>query len=215
MIILLNQTDRKRLLITHSLLNSWDYLYKASDEWYHSAYESFIQTLNRIETLPTVAMLNGREFEKLVSAVVFDTQFADYSHKWIYGATEIAAIIKENCTLEQGKLYKEATVNNTDYLLYGVLDWIGCGVIYDVKFKENISNYSVGNYFDGTQHRMYFGLVEGVESFEYLISNGKKVYRESYRREDCRPIEQTISDFEKWLKCYNLWNIYVEKWTAK
>ena len=207
-------TNQKRLLVTHSLLNSWDYLYKASDEWYNSAYQSFMNTLNRVDTEPTQAMLNGLELERLVSDIIAEKSL-DCSHDWITGASEIADIIRQNCKLEQGKLYKEATVNNVDYLLYGVLDWIGGGIIYDVKFKQNISNYSVGNYFDGTQHRMYFALVDGADSFEYLISNGKKVYRETYTRQECRPIEQTISDFEKWLKCCNLWEIYVEKWTAK
>ena len=203
-----------RLLITHSLLNAWDYIYKASDEWRDNAYSSFIQTLNRVEITPTQAMLNGLEFEKLVSDIVYDRPVDD-SHKWIDGATRIADIIKQSCNLEQGKVHKDVTVNNIDFLLYGVLDWLGSGIIYDVKFKENIGNYDVGNYFDNTQHRMYFGIVDGADAFEYLISNGRRVYRESYIRQECRPIEQTISDFENWLKTHNLWDIYVDKWTAK
>lgn len=205
--------NQNRLLITHSLLDSWNYVYKATDEWRDSAYSNFLQTLNRVGVTPTQAMLNGREFERLVSDVVNNKE-ADYSHKWIDGATEIADIVREDCSLEQVKLYKDITVNNVNYLLYGILDWLGCGAIYDVKFKENISNYGVGSYFDNTQHRMYFALADGAVRFEYLISNGKKVYRESYRRYECRPIEQTISDFERCLRCCNLWGVYTDKWIA-
>ena len=205
--------SKQKLLITHSLLNSWDYLYKASDEWYSLAYESFITTLNRIDTDPTQAMLHGLAFERLVSDIVTGKP-VDLSHEWIIGATEIADIIKQNCTLEQAKVQKDITVNGIDYLLYGVLDWLGSGIIYDVKFKENISNYAVGHYYDGTQHRMYLTLVGGADTFVYLVSNGKKVYQETYTRQECRPIEQTISDFEKWLKLYDLWGVYTEKWSA-
>jgi hypothetical protein len=159
-------------------------------------------------------MLNGLEFERLVSDVVYGRP-VDSSHKWIEGATEIAGIVKGNCTLEQGKVSKDISVNNVDYLLYGVVDWVGSGIIYDVKFKENIGNYDVGNYFDGTQHRTYFAVIDGADTFEYLISNGRKVYREAYNRNEIRPIDQTIADFERWLKCYNLWDVYTGKWSAK
>lgn len=209
-----NPKTSNRLLVTHSLLNAWDYLYKASDEWRGSVYDSFMQTLNRVEVTPTQAMLNGREFEQLVSDIVVGKS-VDGSHKWIDGASEISGIVKSSHMLEQAKVYKDMTVNNVDYLLYGILDWLGAGTIHDVKYKENISNYDVGSYFDGTQHRMYFAIVDGADRFEYLISNGRKVYRERYTRQECRPIEQTISDFERWLKCYNLWDIYTEKWAAR
>jgi hypothetical protein len=173
-----------------------------------------MQTLNRVEITPTQAMLNGREFEQLVSDIAFDRP-ADDSHKWYDGAFEIAGIVKQNCNLEQARIQKDIAVNGINYLLYGVLDWLGGGIIYDVKFKENIGNYNVGNYFGGTQHRMYFAIADGADTFEYLISNGRRVYREAYARQECVPIHQTISDFEKWLKTYNLWNIYAAKWAAK
>ena len=59
---------------------------------------------------------------------------------------------------------------------------------------------------------MYFELIHGADEFVYLISNGKKVYQETYKRQECRPIAETIAEFEKWLKTYGLWNVYVEKW---
>ena len=105
MIILQNQTNPNRLLVTHSLLNAWDYLYKASDEWYDIAYDSFIATLSRYDTEPTKAMLTGREFEQFVSDIV-SGKLVDCSHKWIEGATEIAGIIKDSCKLEQAKVRK-------------------------------------------------------------------------------------------------------------
>ena len=208
-----HQTEQRPLLITHSLLNSFDYIFRASDDWQDKAHDSFIRTLNRVDIEATSAMLAGREFEQLVCDVVYG-KAVDGSHRWLTGATDIAGIVKGSCTLEQARVHKNMTINGTNYLLYGVLDWLGSGVIFDVKYKENLSNYDVGNYYDNTQHRTYFSLVDGAERFEYLISNGRKVYRESYTRQECRPIQQTISDFERWLKCYGLWGVYVEKWQA-
>jgi len=201
------------MLITHSLLNSWDYLYKASEEYYDTAYDSFLHTLNRFETLPTKAMLSGRGFEQLVSDIISDKEVK--TDEWFTGASEIVDIIRQNCALEQVKVYKDMTINGIDYFLYGVLDWLGSGIIYDIKFKGNLGNYSVGDYHDGTQHRMYFTLVDEADTFIYLISNGHKVYKETYTRQECNPIEQTIVNFENWLKLCNLWDIYVEKWQAK
>jgi len=194
------------------LKNPEDTFDEASQKYINSAYDSFINTLNRIETEPTKSMLAGREFERLVSDVV---NGKDVNHVWLDGATQIAGIIRQDNHFEQVKLFKEVTISDLNYLLYGVLDWFGSGHIYDVKFTENIGNYDVGKYFDNTQHRMYFALTYGADEFAYLISNGHKVYTETYRRDECRPIEVTIVEFAKWLKSYNLWDIYAEKWQTK
>lgn len=93
-------SNQKRLLTTHSLLDSWNYLYKANDDWYNVAYDNFIQTLNRISIEPTKAMLAGHEFERLVSDIVND-KFVDPAHSWVTGATEIAGVINQTGHWEQ------------------------------------------------------------------------------------------------------------------
>jgi len=108
-----------------------------------------------------------------------------------------------------------------DYLLYGVLDWLfedintGSKVIFDIKFKANIGNYHVGDYYENTQHRMYFELAPEAETFVYLISDGRGVCCEEYRRRDCEPIKETIERFEEWLKMFNFWDVYCDKWKCK
>ena len=131
------------------------------------------------------------------------------------GNSKFQNIIKQHCTLEQAKLYKNISVNGINYLLYDVLDWLGSGIIYDIKYKEKIGNYNVGDYFDNTQHRTYFALVDDAYKFVYLISNGSRVYQEAYSRQEYTPIYQTIADFERWLKFYCLWDTYTDKWRAK
>ncbi|MCL2775875.1 MAG: hypothetical protein FWD71_21400 [Oscillospiraceae bacterium] len=56
---------KPRLLVTHSLLNSWNYMLKNTEDifdetiqkYINPAYDSFISTLNRVEVEPTEAML--------------------------------------------------------------------------------------------------------------------------------------------------------------
>lgn len=215
----------KRLLTTHSLLNAWEYIFKANDEETYSgedndspeklkktAYESFLDILNRTSVQPTEAMIAGREFEQLVSVLAgFNADNAVIQTN--IGASKIADIVSGGA--EQVRLSKKVTINGIDYLLYGVLDWLKAGVIYDIKHKQSLYNYDAGDYFDNTQHRMYFALEDGAERFVYLISNNKEVYSEEYRRSEVRRIESTIIEFERWLKAQELWNIYVDKWQVR
>ena len=91
----------------------------------------------------------------------------------------------------------------------------GGKVIYDIKFKNSLRYYSVGDYYENTQRRMYFTLVPDAGSFVYLISDGRKVCSEEYRRADCQPIQETVEEFEKWLKLFDLWDVYADKWKCK
>lgn len=210
-------SKNKRLLMTHSLLNSWDYMFKAHEEYQESAYNGFMRSLNRIRSEPTAAMKKGLEFEQLVTDLIQtpDKFTEDFEHAYLPGALKIAEYLSIPYSVTQMKISRRIEINGIAYLLYGVPDWIGGGVIYDIKFKENLSNYDIGSYLDNTQHRMYFELVPEAEIFKYLISNGHKIYCEEYRREDCRPIQETIIEFEGWLKMYNLWEVYEQKWAAR
>jgi hypothetical protein len=206
--------------MTHSLLNSWEFMHKSGEGLREKAHSDFINSLRRIKTEPSQAMLNGREFEDLVSDYITNPLCREeMEHKWLEGAEAIADIINRDFEYGDGftqvKSNAKVTVNNVDYLLYGVLDWLCGGIIYDIKFKENLGNYSVGNYYDNTQHRMYFELVPEADRFIYLISNGKKIYQEEYLRGESRPIYETVTEFEQWLKDYGLWNIYCENWVCK
>lgn len=63
-----------RYLLTHSLLSSW--LYALKDNPYEDLtaqrdpLAEFVSTLNRVETPPTEAILNGITFEDLATAII-------------------------------------------------------------------------------------------------------------------------------------------------
>lgn len=98
-----------------------------------------------------------------------------------------------------------------DFLLYGRLDNLHAGVIYDTKYT---GRYEVGKYRGSPQTSMYFEITPGSYKFEYIISDGKELYRETYYPDDVEPIMNIINDFIEWLKANNLLEVYQRYWLA-
>ena len=96
-------------------------------------------------------------------------------------------------------------------VLYGRLDVLKAGGIYDIKFSKG---YDRGKYFDSTQHPVYLELIPEARHFTYLISNGTEVWSETYRRDEAPNIYPIITDFLDWLAAQGLLDLYREKWLA-
>ena len=201
-----------RYMITHSLLSSW--IYAMKDNPYEDAttekdpFAEFMKTLRREPTETTEAMWNGIQFENLVTAVLNGT--ADPEDKWYEAAVNVAKRIRGG--ILQCRASKDIEVNGFDILLYGRLDVLLAGVIYDIKFSKS---YDVGKYVDSTQHPTYFELIPEAKEFTYLVSNGTNVWPETYRRDESQDIKVIIADFLAWLSAQGLLEIYKEKWIAK
>ena len=99
-----------------------------------------------------------------------------------------------------------------DLVLYGRLDALKAGTVYDIKFS---GKYERGKYTDSTQHPVYLELIPEADAYSYLVSNGSDLWTETYRREESRDIEPIIYDFLDWLYCMGLMDLYREKWLAK
>lgn len=203
-----------RYLMTHSLLSAWQYA--MSEDPYADAttekapMEDFLKVLRREPRETTEAMQNGLDFEALVyrcARGVYETTNKD--DRWYDAACEIADVIRGGVI--QYKAKKPLTVAGTDILLFGVLDVLKAGTIYDVKFSKS---YDRGKYFDSTQHPAYFELIPEAQDFTYLVSNGSAVYTETYRREETRSIIPVCSDFLLWLQSSRLMDTYKETWVA-
>lgn len=204
--------DDKRFMVTHSLLNSWSYALKENP--YEDAtserdpMQDFLATLRR-EPIPTnEAMQNGIDFEDLVTAVIKGN--ADTGHRWYEAAKEVATII--GGAQLQHKASRTVRISGRDVFLYGRLDALQAGVIYDIKFT---SKYDVGKYFDSTQHPMYLTIVPEAYGFTYLASNGSQVWPEHYRRDETPDIIQTIQHFYAWLDGQGLTEVYLDRWEAR
>lgn len=223
-----------RYLITHSLLSSW--MYAIKDDPFEDAtterdpYAEFLNALNRLPSPPNEAMINGIEFENLVTSIAngtFSPEFhsdgtvnkSSYGNgepmgydkypRWYDAASKVAEIVRGGQF--QLKARKPVNVSGMEFVLFGKLDVLKAGSIYDIKFSKS---YDRGKFFGSTQHPMYLELVPEAQDFTYLVSNGVDVWTESYTREETRSIFPVIADFTGWLKSQGLFQIYAEKWSA-
>ena len=188
--------------ITPTLLNSWQYSIK------NGTLEDFIKILNKEEFEPSESILKGFEYEKYMQENFEETLGGAY----------------------QVKVSKE----HGDYLLYGIIDCLKGGIIYDYKYTKN---YEVGKFFNNHQTLMYLEMVPEAKKMIYLITNKfdetkysdanlkdiekieyavGDIYREEYTK-DMFPetIDSILHKFEEWLKQYNLFDLYAEKWKCK
>lgn len=188
--------------ITPTLLNSWQYNIK------NGTLEDFIKVLNKEEFEPSESILKGFEYEKYMQENFEETLGGTY----------------------QVKVSKEYG----DYLLYGIIDCLKGGIIYDYKYTKN---YEVGKFFNNHQTLMYLEMVPEAKKMVYLITNKfdetkysdanlkdiekteyavGDIFREEYTK-DMFPetIDSILHKFEEWLKQYNLFDLYTEKWKCK
>ncbi len=179
--------------ITSTLLNSWSYCIK------NGTLEDFIKTLNKEPFEDTESILKGKEFEKYMQESYEET---------LNGAYQV-------------KVSKEYG----DYLLYGIVDCLKGGIIYDYKYTKN---YDVGKFFNNHQTLMYLEMIPEASKMVYLITNkfeseeldGQLVVGDIFREEYTKDMfSETIGSilykFENWLKQYDLWDTYTEKWKCK
>lgn len=200
-----------RYLMTHSLLSSW--LYMMKDNPYEDATTErdpaaeFMASLRREPTPTTEAMQNGIDFEDLVTSIV-DGE-GDTESSWYSAAAKVADRVRGGVL--QYKAKREIAVSGMTFLLYGRLDALRAGTVYDIKFSKG---YERGKYLNSTQHPTYLHLIPDAERFVYLVSNGSEVWEEEYRRDETPDIVPIIEDFVNFLSENDLMDTYKEHWGA-
>lgn len=198
-------------LITPSLLNSWLYIWESQNlvkenekdlisledkksEAQEKAKKDFIKVLNREQIEPNEYMIAGNEFEK----------------QCYEGKTCISPIIKNGQFQIVGK--KLVKIDNINFLMYGRLDVLKGGVIYDIK---RVWKYNVQKYKWSAQHGFYLDLFSRANVFKYLIFDGNNLHIETYYRDEYTPTEELIKEFITWLKENDLFEVYKKKWKSK
>ena len=151
-------------------------------------------------------MLDGIAFENVLNSVLRGEHIPE-DHEWYKVITEMAREL--DGSQQQVTLFRDITVSGQPFLLHGVLDYLRAGIIYDCKFSKR---YELNKYLTSPQTPMYLELVPEARLFEYIISDGKWVYREKYPREIVPSIRDTINQFYKYLLQHNLWEIYEQHW---
>ena len=193
-----------RYRITQTLLNSWLYVYKTDSGW-----EDFLATLHRQSKPKTKAMLDGIHFENIINACL-DSQALDMSLEWAESISQLVQVL--DGSQKQVAIFKDFTVDGVPFVLHGILDFLKAGVIFDTKFSKT---YKVDKYLESPQHPMYFELVPEAYEFQYLICDGKYVYKETYRPDEVEPIEVKIRQFMNFLDRENLVDTFCNLWKTK
>lgn len=189
-------------LLTHSLLSAWAWVFEDGDR---DGMSELVAALKREKGPETDAMIKGREFEAAVCACVATPEGFQPP------ITTIADMVR-GCR-QQVRISTEAAIDGTPYLLYGVADFIGHGDIYDTKYT---GHYEVGKYRGSTQHPMYLRILPEAQKFVYIVSNGRAMWTEEYRREDVPPIDITIRQFGAWIASRpELHALYKAHWEAR
>lgn len=159
------------------------------------AMDEFESYLRREPSKPNEYMKAGIEFEK----------------DCYEGKTCVSPIIEGGAFQIVGK--KKVEVSGRKFLMYGRLDVLKGGVIYDIK---RVVKYSAQKYLHSAQHGFYLDLFPRANRFEYLAYDGAKLHVETYYRGQYRPTVGVIADFVSWLsERPELMREYEEKWKAK
>lgn len=195
-------------LITPSLLNAWGWIWECEKNVKtaesdtvcfedkvsiakEKAFDDFIKALYREKTEQNTYMLEGIRFE-------------DETYK---GNTCFSETVKNGAFQIVGK--KEVKVDGMNFLMYGRLDVLKGGTIFDIK---RVWKYSLPKYNNSYQHGFYLDLFGNAKKFTYLIWDGYKPHKETYFRDETKRTTEVIHLFIKWLKENGLLGVYKEKW---
>ena len=170
-------SDSDTFLITPSLLNSWANIWNCVDYVRESekdeisledkqslareqAFCEFLDTLNRLPSEPNIYMQRGIDFEE----------------ECYKGNTVISPIIENGAYQISGK--KVIKVDGINVLLYGRLDVLKGGIIYDIK---RVTKYAPQKYLKSYQHPVYLELFPDAQKFVYLVyDDTEKLHTETY-----------------------------------
>lgn len=207
-----------RYLITQTLLSSWQYVQDCAEGYEEEAMKSFLCTLRceqeELSDEQRQNIQNGIDFEQAVYAEA-SGQMRPPHDKWEHGIQAVADFLRG--AQFQVRVQREIEVAGMTFLVYGILDALRAGTIFDVKFKnksfQSIDIY--GSYLNSAQHPFYFYCVPEAREFVYLVSDGSDLYLERYTPEESRTAAEIIEDFITAMQTLNLLDTYKQFWAAK
>lgn len=199
------------LLLTQTLIGAWNYAMGAREELQDGAWAEFMSTLHRVPRDITPEIHNGIEFEREVYRCAAGDE-REAHPRWENGIRKVAEIVRGSAV--QVRLSRTLYAAGEEFILYGILDALKCGTIYDVKFSNRsfASADLAGKYLESPQHPAYLYLAPEARDFRYIVSDGEDMYTEIYNRKNTRPIGEIAAEFIGFLEAADLMGVYREKW---
>jgi len=218
----------KKCLITTNLIGAIDWYKTAPNSiikserggdgkttWKDKAEKDLHNLLSRTPgDFPKEAQ-QGVKFEKQVYAMANNIENIprDYSKHFVSICKEVSGFMFHQ---KGGKVLK---VGEDICYIYGKYDAIKPNeIIKDIKTTKK---YSINKYLNTVQH-IFYCFISGIGKFEYIIAEWeefpkiKNVYKEVYEVLDQQELEKgvitIVSEALQFLKDYNLWELYREKY---
>lgn len=193
-----------KYLLTQSLLSLWQWGLQSE-----KFYEEFLQMLRGEKTKRNKYKDEGIRFENVLNATLNGAEI-EPTHEWYKPITELCTTLRGS--RQQVSVSKDITVDGIPFVLYGKLDYLKAGIIYDTKFS---GTYRVGKYLDSPQHPLYLTLVPDAYEFQYKVCDGQYIYTETYRPDEVEPIERTVKHFMDFLDKQNLVETFCDNWRSR
>lgn len=191
-----------RFKVTQSLLSGFDWVFRKED-----GYADFLRTLRREPVPQTAAMLDGIQFEGMVSAAWHGSP-PEPDHPW-YDYIVVAARILEG-SAEQVYGEGSAIIGEDRYVLHGVADNLKRGIIYDTKYSHKYTKFP--KYYNSPQHPAYFAIWPQSIRFEYVIFTGSELLHETYYPFATESFWGHVDQMIRWLKQKGIFDLYAENW---
>ena len=156
------------LLITPTLLNSYDWYTNCPESWKDKAYNDLKNTLGRIWSEPNEAVKKGMDFEKQVY------KHANKNLDQLKASNQFKLV----CSLVRGGDYQAKSkkiikVDDIDFCLYGKLDVKFTDKIQDIK---TTSNYRGEKKYLSTWQHIFYCFNEMIKKFEYIVVEFTSTY---------------------------------------
>ena len=222
--IVINQQKPQRYRITTTLLNSWQWIWDCANY----IVESETDELSKEDKITLAQGKAKAEFvDLLMRKPIPDNENMrlgrEYEDKVCTGLDEVFSPIVENGAF-QVTVTKDVDILGVPITLYGVLDVLKGGKIYDIKRIRK--PYKYPKYKTSHQHPMYLYLVPQAIDFTYLMCDDRvdsktenvreKAHNtEHYTRDNVEDIIQVCTQFISWLQANDLFDIFIEKWKMK
>lgn len=166
---------KRDLLITSSIIDSYDWVKNAPPSWKQKAYDDFWGALTRTK--------EWKPDKKIQRGIDFENKVYEYARRTDLPATvsnEFRTMVEEARGASiQKKIKKIETINGQSFCLYGKTDLWFPDIIKDVK---TTASYKESKYRKSIQHQLYL-YIEDMSRFEYLVAvfnddeDDKKVQR--------------------------------------
>lgn len=197
----------KKMYLTKTLLDSWNYYMNCFDSTEEEAKESFYSCLNKEKRELTPDIQRGLLFEDEIYKFLEGKENLENRADKI----EIAETLKDSL-IQEPVMSKFMIFDGLEVYIYGITDAIKYDVIYDIK---SVRSYTPPKYNKSSQHLLYLS-ASNCTTFTYLISDGESCYKETYHKSDRTFFElrKKILDFFNWLKMTDNFETYLKNYDA-